>query len=650
MGKPYSSELAQLPHVYEWACQFDLKSITATVTALASKPLMVVGSGGSLTGAHFASYLHHHFAQRLARVVTPLEVASLPSLPESGALVLTAGGRNPDVIGALRLLAEREPRELVVLCAAERTPLSEVASAYEYVKLVEFSPPTGKDGFIATNTLLATSVLLTRAYQAIYTDRTPLPAALPDLLGSERPFSESLLAPAARDPESVLTRSHLLVLFGPAAQAAATDIESKFSETALGAVQLSDFRNFAHGRHHWLSARPHDIGVLAIVTDEDEGLAQRTLALLPENVPAMTLRIRASGAQAALAAIVGAFYLVGVAGEIRGIDPGRPSVAEFGRRLYHLNAFGRNMTTVRKRCPRIAAIERKSGVSVERLRQAGSFEIWDRTLNAVLTKLTSAKFRAIVFDYDGTLCPPRARFHGIERVITERLRDLLEHGILIGIATGRGKSVRKDLREKLLEKFWGQVWIGYYNAGQIGTLSDDSVPDKGAPVPANLEQTMTLLRTDEKLWGLIDVELGGSQITVFPKAFSETEVWELLQQLCSVQKQALVRSTHSVDILATGVSKLNLVEKIAEELSRSGGGEILRIGDLGRWPGNDHQLLAHEYGLSVDQVSLDPKTCWNLAPAGHRGTQATLDYVRALDLRDSYAYLNPLKLSIEESS
>ncbi|MDQ2946917.1 MAG: sucrose-6-phosphate hydrolase, partial [Acidobacteriota bacterium] len=215
-------------------------------------------------------------------------------------------------------------------------------------------------------------------------------------------------------------------------------------------------------------------------------------------------------------------------------------------------------------------------------------------------------------------------------------------------ATGRGKSVRKDLQEKLPETLWDRVWIGYYNAGQIGSLRDDSVPDKNAPVPANLEQMMTLLRTEDRLSGLMEVELGGSQITVFPKAFSEAEVWDILQQLCTAQQQALVRSTHSVDILGTGVSKLNLVMKLSEQLSRSGGGEILRIGDLGRWPGNDYQLLAHQFGLSVDQVSLDPRACWNLAPAGHRGTQATLDYLRALDLRDSYATLNPVKLGIEE--
>jgi hypothetical protein len=223
---------------------------------------------------------------------------------------------------------------------------------------------------------------------------------------------------------------------------------------------------------------------------------------------------------------------------------------------------------------------------------------------------------------------------------------LLESGLFVGIATGRGKSVRCDLRQKLPESLWARVWIGYYNAGQIGALTDDSIPDKSVSIPESLEQMTALLRADERLAGLIDVESGGSQITVFPKAFRESEVWAVLEQLCVVNQRALVRSTHSVDILAPGVSKLNLVSSMEQLVATSGGGHILRVGDLGRWPGNDYQLLAHEFGLSVDQVSLDPRTCWNLAPAGHRGTQATLDYLDALDVRPPVATLNVAKLGL----
>src|SRR5207244_3270959 len=76
-------------------------------------------------------------------------------------------------------------------------------------------------------------------------------------------------------------RPTVIVLYGPETYPAAVDLESKFTEAALGSTQLADYRNFAHGRHHWLAKRGTDTGVLAIVTDGDRELAESTLTLLP---------------------------------------------------------------------------------------------------------------------------------------------------------------------------------------------------------------------------------------------------------------------------------------------------------------------------------------------------------------------------------
>src|SRR5262249_4802245 len=111
---------------------------------------------------------------------------------------------------------------------------------------------------------------------------------------------------------------------------------------------------------------------------------------------------------------------------------------------------------------------------------------------------------------------------------------------------------------------------------------------------------------------------------------SVEEMWfrtcEILARMPSIK---VVCSGHSIDILDQGVSKINLIYKI-KELAANPNGELLCIGDRGRWPGNDCDLLAQPYSLSVDQGSYDPHSCWNLAPAGCSGTQATLFYLRSL--------------------
>ena len=66
-------------------------------------------------------------------------------------------------------------------------------------------------------------------------------------------------------------RQNLAVLYPPSLLAAASDLESKFTEAAIGNVQTADYRHFAHGRHHWLAKRGNETGVLALITPSIKG-------------------------------------------------------------------------------------------------------------------------------------------------------------------------------------------------------------------------------------------------------------------------------------------------------------------------------------------------------------------------------------------
>src|SRR5205823_4910177 len=63
------------------------------------------------------------------------------------------------------------------------------------------------------------------------------------------------------------------------------DLESRLAESGLGAPMISDFRNFAHGRHLWIERHRDDTAIVAFVTKRSLNLAKATLGLLPEDVP-----------------------------------------------------------------------------------------------------------------------------------------------------------------------------------------------------------------------------------------------------------------------------------------------------------------------------------------------------------------------------
>ena len=95
----------------------------------------------------------------------------------------------------------------------------------------------------------------------------------------------------------------------------------------------------------------------------------------------------------------------------------------------------------------------------------------------MVEKLLSRRYKGIIFDYDGTLHDKYTTSKTEDRLFA-KLNELLENHIIIGIATGRGKSARIELQKKIERKHWKKVLIAYYNGGVIGRLDDDTKPNK----------------------------------------------------------------------------------------------------------------------------------------------------------------------------
>ncbi len=640
MGKHYRDELESLPETYAWAMSEPIDSLARSARGLGGFPLVAVGSGGSFTAAHVACELHRHHTGKQAQALTPLQALSAPvELRGASVMLPSAGGKNPDVLGAFRGLAAREPRRQLVLCAAQNSPLARAASRLDFVDCHEHSPPCGKDGFLAVNSLLGFSLLLARAYATACGLAPRLFPTWAELLGSPEEWLPDALDSRAA---ALWARETLVVLHGPSTLPAAVDLESKCTEAALANVQTADFRHFAHGRHHWLAKRAGQTAVIALSCEDDRTTADRTLALLPATIPVMRIHVPHRDWVAGLAALARGFHLVGSLGRARGIDPGDPGVPTFGRRLYRLNVYGQAEATAGVSNREAAAIERKSGALLGALAAAGSLEAWREALAEFQARLRRARFGGIVLDYDGTLCGEAQRRGPLPEPAAKQLRRLLGAGAVIGVATGRGKSVRQSLQAALPSRWWPKVVIGYYNGAEVGTLDDDSLPDGSEQVVGPLLPVVDLIRSASLLLGAAACTFRPYQITIEPaEGAASWGLWDRVHQLLlslPPTGAAVLRSGHSVDIVAPGVSKLAVVERVRQAIGAER--DILCIGDRGRWPGNDHALLATPHALSADEVSADPATCWNQAPSGHRGPQATLGYLRLLKRRGGFLALD----------
>ena len=602
MGRPYEKEMGRLHEAYGHARREPIGALSKFVSEAAGRPLYAVGSGGSFSAATLASALHQR-AGAISRPVTPLEFEGLDGIEKkSYVMIITAGGGNSDILAAFEAAVRYRPAGVCVVCAKTGSRLARRASKERGAAVHEADIPTGKDGFLATNSLVSTMVWLARAYAGL-----PLPYDVPE-------FSRL----GGRADTSALSGRSLVVLYDAWGKTAAVDAESKLSESGLACSQISDYRNFAHGRHNWLD-KNRGTGIVALVTPDCDALARRTLALVPSYAPAVELRTDFDGPAAAVDLTVQVMHMVGSLGAAAGIDPGRPGVRDFGRKMYSLNV--RPAAPPRLSETEQLALRRKFG-------STGSGAVAKRrtaALRRFADRVGEQRFGAAVFDYDGTLCDPQRRASGPSAKTCALLTRLVRGGVAVGVATGRGKSVRVQLRKLLPDRCHAKILVGYYNCSEIASLADDGVPDLGGKMDARLSEACGILRSNGMLRG-VRMTARPMQVTIESADFGAETVRHHVGD-----RVKTVESDHTVDLLAPGVSKLALFERMRAGLKP--GLSVLCVGDKGRPPGNDWELLGTAHSLSVGDASADESSCWNLLPPGMSGEAGVAEYFKKCRIR-----------------
>ena len=414
VGRPYSLELAELAQTYEWAVVCSSQELADAIQDLRDHPLFSIGSGGSLTVAAYWALVHEEWTGMPAKHGTPLDLLALPSTSKYAIGLVSARGSNPDIVEAFESASLGEPRGIVAITFAEGSKLDIRGKKYPWAKVINFRPPVRRDGFLATNSLLSFMVLLHRAYAAAADRELNLPPRLP-----EPRMTGTLVEPFP---------TTYSILYAGWAAAAAMDLESKLVEGGLADVHYADLRNFAHGRHHWLARRGERTTVVALVTPEWSDLVNKTLAVLPPGTRIIRLESSNDGPVGAIELVNGGLSLIGQIASQQAFDPGKPTVPEFGRNLYHMNLGSSSKRHTKPSTDLL--LSRKLGGPMARW-PASTIVTSKEALVGYLETLQTTKFQGVVFDYDETLCPSANRFGCLPTDISIALTSIVEHGVIV---------------------------------------------------------------------------------------------------------------------------------------------------------------------------------------------------------------------------
>jgi hypothetical protein len=605
VGKKLRDEIAQLPTTIQAASEVDIASLTGLLRGeSAGRPTVFVGSGGAVAAARFAAQLYSSCVGGVGYVQTPLELITQSGARERAGFLFTARGRHPDSSAAIRrLAADFSPSAVITTNPAQ----SLISLCHRLgVEVVDLGNPAGEDGFLATNSLIMMVVAVARA-----------------LTGGEPPTKQLALAGERLLPGQL---NEVLVLFPPGLATVAIDLEARLSETGLAAVQIADYRNFAHGRHYGLARRAGSTTVFALVDRQCRELAERTLQQLPAELPQLRLESPLPPPWDTVDLLLKSICLTADAGDTVGLDAGRPRVPAFGRRLYRLairpvpGEESEMVAPISMKLRELGIYPRRGSVAEEYQEAYAEWRV----------RLRRTTLSAIVLDYDGTVVSTEGRYELPSEAVRAELKRLLDAGTIIGFASGRGDSLQQDLRRWVPRRQWSQVQLGLYN-GAVHIRLDEEQPERAEQETALVEAreriaalpiARALTLADRHYQLQLTPAVGGLSVASLERLVDST-----LRRSPPLPVEA-VMSAHSLDILPAASTKVTLLDRLSELV----GGDTLAIGDQGQLGGNDFALLAaRELSLSVDRCSADPTRCWRLL-AGCTGPQALCRYLAALDV------------------
>jgi len=624
VGKPYSQELNSFSNTYAWVGRQDIKNLGRFLGRWSGDHVAVVGSGGSYSASRIIALFRELAHHAVTTAHTPLEFISLAGRLSPRVLFLSAEGKNKDILAGLSAAAEADLAACALTLTASN-PLIDVSKKTGTPRVFAFDMDWIKDGYLATNSLLATALLLYRVFFGDEDFNRELgPLFADDRLRQRRAHFAQFRDAVRPGPDP------LLVLHSADAAPFAVDLASKLVEAALMPVQVTDLRQFAHGQHLQLELMSTKPAVVIAYAKAEQSLAIATGKLLPPAVTTTYLEIEGATIQdVAVAGLVDAMFLAEAFASRATYDIGDPHVPAFGRAIHQLDP--RSYLSVRAKT--MPFLER----AVRRKAQAGrtsrASERLERAAAEYLQRLTSASIKAIVCDFDGTLCRAEDRFDPMGTTLAGLLSNLVRRGLKVAVATGRGGSLRNTIAPSIDEELLPDIVVGYYSGALITTLAKEIVTPTGDEQFNELASWLDTTIYSDLCKSLCEAaRLGQYTIRVSGPAQSAKVLTAVRAWLHRTDRRGwrAYGSGHSVDVLDEKTSKRGVVEHMARQFGLDPLTEILRIGDCGQEDGNDYELLSEGLSLSCEGVSADLNSCWNYGPKGTNQAETTIAYLRSL--------------------
>ena len=309
-----------IENIFTQAVGHDVESLRNYLLGNPGKPFLAVGSGGMYGVAEFVTLMYCS-RSGLARTLTPLEFNSVSDevLGESKILLFSAGGHNNDIKFAAKRALSLNPEGSACLClhGGEKNkliPLFAKAGASQRVFCFDSNV---HDGFVSCDTPLMCYAILTKVFS-----NSSNFASLAE--SHDRYFSVVTASGEDLGTESLAGVEHFTILNAGWGAPVAELLEGKFVESGWASGQVTDYRNYCHGRFIFTSNHLANSAVVMLISPREKALSARILAFLPKDTKVVLIETGKDGPEAGLDLAVKMTGFFEKAAESVGVNPDSP--------------------------------------------------------------------------------------------------------------------------------------------------------------------------------------------------------------------------------------------------------------------------------------------------------------------------------------
>ncbi len=214
----------------------------------------LVGSGASFCVALLGAFLLNQLTESFAVATTPYDYVSL-SKPGSSVVLISFGGNNPDIVSALKRARDTGSREIHILTGSNRSQLAREGESVPNSFVHCVSAKVSDSGFVSTQGMLSCASLLVGFLMKSFSIESQDVSDFFGLQNLTNVFIKAKsdvamsMAEAWHTFDEMAPPPHLVALGSGWAWPAVTDFESKITEGAVCTIEVSELKNYTHGRY-----------------------------------------------------------------------------------------------------------------------------------------------------------------------------------------------------------------------------------------------------------------------------------------------------------------------------------------------------------------------------------------------------------------